>query len=178
MRRLGNDVTAAERAELGRVVATHVLEVVSAVGLIPLVVTSEPEVSRWADASGCTVLSDGGAGLDTACATGVEWASQREAPWLVLHADLPLVTTNDIVALVELVETGRSVIAPSSDGGTSALSSSVEIEFAFGVASFHRHLVRLDDPVVVIRAGLLHDLDTPNDLETARHRAPNLLNTG
>jgi 2-phospho-L-lactate guanylyltransferase (CobY/MobA/RfbA family) len=85
----------------------------------------------------------------------------------VIHADLPLVTTADLEAVTAPVAAGRDVIAPSSDGGTSVLSSARPIRFSYGPASFHRHLARLDDPVIVTRTGLLHDLDTPRDYRSA-----------
>jgi 2-phospho-L-lactate guanylyltransferase (CobY/MobA/RfbA family) len=75
---------------------------------------------------------------------------------------------SDLEVVVSAVESGREVIAPSSDGGTSALSARAPIEFAYGSASFHRHLTRLTEPMVVIRPGLLQDIDSPQDLTAAR----------
>jgi 2-phospho-L-lactate guanylyltransferase (CobY/MobA/RfbA family) len=60
------------------------------------------------------------------------------------------------------------MIAPSNDGGTSLLGASRRIRFAYGPASFHRHLLRLRDPRVVVRLGLALDLDDASDLEAAR----------
>jgi 2-phospho-L-lactate guanylyltransferase (CobY/MobA/RfbA family) len=84
--------------------------------------------------------------------------------------DLPLLDVGDVSVLREAVASGRDVIAPSSDGGTSAISSTDAVLFSFGAASFHRHLPRLTDPVIVARVGLLHDLDSGKDLRSAlRH---------
>ena len=83
---------------------------------------------------------------------------------MILHSDLPLLTAHDLRALIAT----DTAIAPSSDGGTSAIMSVHEIEFAYGASSFSRHLPRLQSPTVVARTGLLHDVDAPRDLEAAR----------
>ncbi|MCI0424912.1 MAG: NTP transferase domain-containing protein [Actinobacteria bacterium] len=167
MSRLAPRLTAQRRAEIGEKVADRVLETTRSAGLHPLVVTRDEEVELWATARGVDHVGDPGTGLDDAATSGVEWALSRESSWLVLHADLPLVAIADLEQLLATIGLGRPVIAPSADGGTTAISSVGRFRFGFGPGSFRRHLGRLDDPVIVVRNGLLHDLDTTVDLEAA-----------
>jgi 2-phospho-L-lactate/phosphoenolpyruvate guanylyltransferase len=156
-----------QRRTVAESLATRVVNAARAAGLLTLVVTADPEVGRWADATGVEVVSDPDEGLDAASRAGAHWAERHHVRWLVLHADLPLISPADVSVLATVVLNGRDPIAPSSDGGTSALSSRKPILFRYGPGSFHRHLAQLADPVVIARRGLLHDLDTPDDLTSA-----------
>jgi 2-phospho-L-lactate guanylyltransferase (CobY/MobA/RfbA family) len=60
------------------------------------------------------------------------------------------------------------VIAPSADGGTSVLGGQGDARFGYGPGSFHLHLRRFPEAEIVTRPGLLHDVDSPADLESAR----------
>ena len=166
--RLATTLEPARREELGRALTGHVAGIVEEVGLVPLIVTADPLVAHWAVTAGFGTVPDPGEGLDAACAAGVTWAGLSGSAWLVIHSDLPLLLPTDLEVVVSAVDSGREVIAPSSDGGTSVLSARAPIEFAYGSASFHRHLTRLTEPMVVIRPGLLQDIDSPQDLTAAR----------
>lgn len=145
----------------------HVTTVVTECDLIPVLVTADPDVATWAVSQGIPSVPDGGEGLSPAAAQGMRWALQSGSRWLVIHSDLPLLSTRDLHAFVTRAEDGDA-IAPSSDGGTSAIAARHEIAFAFGPGSFARHLTRLESPSIVVRSGLLHDLDSGADLEAAR----------
>jgi len=91
---------------------------------------------------------------------------------LVLPGDLPMVTSEDIEALIDLVgQPPAIVLAPDRrrDGTNAFLASPPAlIEYAFGQASFDRHRaaalaagIRLE---VCDRPGLALDLDLPEDL--------------
>lgn len=162
--RLASALDDVQRLRLGRALATHVGETVEEAGLLAVFVTDDPEVAAWATSTGFPSLPDPGQGLNAAAAAGVEWANQSMSRWIVLHSDLPLLQTEDLRALVQV---NGEVIAPSSDGGTSAISARRPIGFAFGPASFHKHLPRLDSPQIVARQGLLLDIDSPADLASA-----------
>lgn len=166
-RRLSSAVDPDVRARLGRGLANHVASTVVGAGLVPLIVTADPEVAEWSTRTGFPSLADQGAGLDAAALTGVDWSRNVGPTWLVLHSDLPLLTAKDVECLAAALEARESVIAPSADGGTSAIGGREPIEFSFGVSSFHRHLSRLPDPGVIARTGLLHDLDSPTDLDSS-----------
>lgn len=166
--RLAPLLTPDQRHDLARDLATHVTSTAERAGMSPLVVTADEDVAQWARASGHSVLSDPGTGLDDAATTGVDHVVRSGSPWLILHSDLPLLGADDLQALAHVLLGGSPVIAPSSDGGTSAIGSTGPFRFSFGPGSFHRHLTRLETPVVVTRTGLLLDVDTPDDLVAAR----------
>jgi 2-phospho-L-lactate/phosphoenolpyruvate guanylyltransferase len=170
--RLAGVLSPGRRQALGRRLAAHVASTVAQAGLIPLIVTADAEVAEWALASGFPSLPDPGQGLDEAAGAGVRWARHSASSWLVLHADLPLLSVADVTAIARVVASGGDVIAPSSDGGTSAVAADGDFEFSFGPGSFHRHLARLHSPTIVTRSGLLLDIDSPNDLEAVRDAMP------
>ena len=151
------------RLSLGRALATHVASTVVECGLTALIVTGDPEVATWAETAQLSTITDEGTGLNDAVQEGVRWASRTQSPWIAIHADLPLLRPGDVAALIAA---NGDAIAPSSDGGTSAISTGSSIEFGYGPASFHRHLPQLHSPTVVARRGLLHDLDSPTDLDS------------
>lgn len=164
--RLAAALDPGRRAALARGLADHVATTVSDAGMMPLIVTADAHVAEWATRAGFPSVADPGVGLNAAASAGVAWAEQASSDWLVLHADLPLVGADDITALSRALE-GGSVIAPSSDGGTSAVGTRGHRDFSFGPASFHRHLKMLPDAGVVTRPGLLLDIDSESDLEAA-----------
>lgn len=164
--RLAEALTQSQRASLGKAMVEHVADVVADAGLIPVLVTADPKVATWAAGQAIPSIPDPGQGLNAAAVEGVNWAGHSGARWMILHSDLPLLTTEDLNAFWESAGDGDA-IAPSSDGGTSAVTSRATIEFCFGPASFSRHLARLDDPAVFSSTGFLHDIDSPADLEAA-----------
>lgn len=161
--RLGSALGERQRIALGQALAGHVGETVEQAGLIPLMVTGDSEVAEWATITGFPTVPDPGTGLDAAAAVGAEWAAATGSHWVVLHSDLPLLRVEDLKAITEA---GPVVIAPSSDGGTSAIAADRPITFSFGKSSFHRHLARMPDASVVTTTGLLHDVDTADDLRS------------
>lgn len=165
--RLSSVLDPETRDRLSRALADHVAATVAATGRTPLVVTGDTEVATWAEDCGYPMVGDPGGGLSAAAGAGATVAVKRPCPWLVLHSDLPWLTTSDVDAVARPLEKGQTVIAPSSDGGTSAIGSYGKFSFHFGPLSFHRHLVDLDDPLVVARPGLLVDIDSPADLLAA-----------
>lgn len=167
MSRLAPVLTEDRRVALGVTLARRVLDCARKTGMEPLVVTSDTEVASLASAGGAGVVPDPGRGLDDACRAGTAQADEAGLRWVVIHSDLPLLTPGDLEVMLRWVHEGRDVIAPSSDGGTSALSSRAPVDFAYGPASFHRHLALLSNPVIVARRGFLHDLDTTDDLASA-----------
>lgn len=128
------------------------------------VVTGDADVRAWAEESGHTVIvePDQG-GLDAAARTGITAA---EGPWLVVHADLPLVTAADIAQAASVVGDGGSVLAPSYDGGTSLIGGNGPgFPFSYGAGSFRRHLAAAPGATVLVRRGLAIDLDRVRDLD-------------
>lgn len=164
MQRLAGVLDTESRARLGEAVAGHVVSTLESSGFRPIVVTSDPDVSLWAATAGLEVIGDPEGGLSAAASAGVDASMQVGERWVVVHADLPLLTALDLTELRELIEVGQAMIAPSADGGTTLLSAPHPLYFSYGEGSFLRHLGLLDDPLVVVEDGFLHDLDSPEDL--------------
>jgi 2-phospho-L-lactate guanylyltransferase len=157
------------RSTLGRALAERTASLAVEAGLIPILVAGDAEVAEWALLQGFPSLLDRGEGLDGAAAVGARWAWEAASEWVIVHTDLPLLTRSELEDLSEALSATGSVIAPSADGGTSALGASGEADFAYGPGSFQRHLARFPEAAVIARPGLLHDIDTFADLDSARH---------
>lgn len=165
--RLADAVDPRIRTQVGMAMALRVVTAAETAMMLPTIVTNDEGVISWAAKLGIPVVPDPGRGLDDAARIGVIRAVDHGLKWLVLHSDLPLVRAADLAELSAVVQTGAAVLAPSADGGTTALSSPGPIDFRYGKGSAHRHLSQLSDPVIVVRTGLLHDLDSIGDLHAA-----------
>jgi len=173
-RRLGTTLDARQRSKLGRAVAAHTAATARAAGFEVAVVTGDDGVRAWARGLGLETVAEETShlpGLDGAADALRTAAAQHARRWVVLHADIPLVSANDMAALLEAVHRG-DVIAPSYDGGTSALSTTAALTFRYGEGSFHRHLRQIPDATVLVRPGLALDLDTEADLREMLRRRP------
>jgi 2-phospho-L-lactate guanylyltransferase len=161
-----------ERAALARDLADAVVRAAS--GLPTVVVSSDPEVERWAHAGSCAVLADPGS-LDAAAAAGRRWARANGATRVVVaHADLPFVTSFDPVVTAE---PGTVVVVPDHrDDGTPVLSlpARAPFSFAYGPGSFARHVEEAHRRGLHVEVrrdpSLRFDVDVPSDLERLRSR--------
>jgi 2-phospho-L-lactate guanylyltransferase (CobY/MobA/RfbA family) len=155
---------------LGQALAERTAIVAVDAGLLPLFIAGDPEVAEWALSQGFPSLPDDGHGLDDAADTGTAWADETGSHWIVIHCDLPLLSVPDLAALeTSLIQHGM-VLAPSADGGTSAMGGrGAHHRFRYGPGSFRRHLAYCRGAGVVARLGLLHDVDTFADLVSARN---------
>lgn len=106
-------------------------------------------------------------GLDGA----VDHALQQVGPvagLLVVQADLPLLTTEDVRCV--LTTDAAVVVAPTADGGTSALlrrpPTVIPTAYGPGSALAHQRLARAAGArlAIVERPGLAHDVDVVDDL--------------
>jgi 2-phospho-L-lactate guanylyltransferase len=151
--------------------------VVSAIGRAGVenigVVSPDRIVLDEARKRGATPLLQESQGLNPALEEGRRWAMERGgSSLLVLPADLPLIDTEDVSAVLESVgETLSVVISP--DGvhtGTNALllRPPGALPFAFGPGSYEAHLQAAQerglDVRVCERPHLAFDLDTAEDL--------------
>lgn len=178
--RLAGALSEDERTELNRTLLQHTLKTLSELkGLEQvLVISRDPQVLAIARNYGArTVRENGQAELNTALkrATIVAQVYATRGV-LVLPADLPLISSDDIRALIErATDPPVVVIAPDRHGkGTNALliCPSGLIEYDFGENSFQRHCdlvkksgARLE---IVDLPSLGLDLDVPEDLELIR----------
>ena len=174
--RLGSVLGAEERLALSREMLNRVLEALVRVAEIErtLLVSRDSEAMALARHHGARTLSerppiDLNQALQQATRAAV---GSGASAVLVVPADLPLVTADDLRELVTLAESPPVVvIAPDRrQAGTNALLASPAglIEYAFGPSSFDRHralaLAAGARVLVCDRPGLALDLDLPEDL--------------
>ena len=175
--RLAGTLSEDERAELNRTLLQHTLKTLSDLKEVEevLVVSRDPQALTLARNYGArTVREDGQPQLNTALkrATVIAQVYATQGV-LVLPSDLPLVSREDVVALIERAgDPPVVVIAPDRHGkGTNALliSPAGLIEYDFGEESFQRHCDRAKKAgarlEIVNLPSLGLDLDLPEDLE-------------
>lgn len=169
--RLGGLLAAEQRQQLSIELARRTADAAIAAGATPLILSADDAVSEWATGHGYDVVLDEGSSLDEAAHAATRFAAGE--PWVICHADLPLLRSEDLTCAVGILAQGSWVLAPSSDGGTSMIGGIGRFDFAFGPGSFHRHLARLTvTPLRIVTAvGTLLDLDTPADFAAAASHA-------
>lgn len=163
MSRLAGVLDPPARSRLTLELADRLVDAAAEAGLEVIVVTASLEVRAWAAGRGLAVVDDPGGGLDAAATAGTAAVAGR---WALVHGDLPLVDARDLLALTDGDD--LPVLAPSKDGGTSAVVDRGAFPFAYGPGSFARHLARVPHARVVVRPGLAVDLDRPHDLAALR----------
>jgi len=179
--RLAGTLNEDERTELNRSLLQHTLETLSGLKEVDgvLVVSRDPNALTIARNHGArTVQEDGQPELNTALkrATIVAQVYATRGV-LVLPADLPLITRDDILALIQrATEPPVVVIAPDRhQKGTNALLISPPglIEYDFGENSFQRHCDRVNKAgarlEIVDLPSLGLDLDLPEDFELIKN---------
>jgi 2-phospho-L-lactate guanylyltransferase len=175
--RLSGTLSEDERAHLNQDLLEHTLKTLNELKEVEqvLVVSRDPQALTIARAHGArTVREDGAPHLNTALtrATVVSKVYATSGV-LVLPADLPLLSRQDILTLIERSnEPPVVVIAPDRHRkGTNALliSPAGLIEYDFGKDSFRRHCERARRAgarlEIVELPSLGLDLDLPEDLE-------------
>jgi 2-phospho-L-lactate guanylyltransferase len=162
--RLAGDMEASTRRLLVRRCTERAITAALATGSRVAVVSDDPEITRLARDGGAMAIAEPrpGRGLDGAAAAVL--AAAGDDQWFVCHADLPLLAVSDLSGCLEAVLRGRTVLAPSWDGGTNLVGGTGPFRFSYGPGSFHRHLAAATDPEVVVRTGLAWDLDLAGDL--------------
>ena len=175
--RLAGTLSEDERAELNQSLLQHTLETLTGVKELEqvLVVSRDPHALTIARQHGArTVREDGQPMLNTALTRATVVAKVHATRGvLILPADLPLISQEDVLTLIEKAgEPPVVVIAPDRHGkGTNALliSPSGLIDYDFGENSFQRHCERARQAgarlEIVELPSLGLDLDLPEDLE-------------
>ena len=179
--RLAGILTEDERADLNRSLLQHTLQILSELREVDevLVVSRDPQVLTIARNYGArTVREDGQPELNTALKRATVIAQVYATRGvLVLPADLPLISREDALALVErATDPPVVVIAPDRHGkGTNALliSPAGLIEYDFGEDSFRRHCELVKKAGARLEVVNLHslglDLDSPEDYEIIKN---------
>ncbi len=178
--RLAGALSEDERTELNRTLLQNTLKTLSDINELEevLVISRDPAALTIARNYGArTVREDGQPELNTALkrATVVAQVYATRGV-LVLPADLPLISREDVETLIERASNPPVVvIAPDRhEKGTNALliSPSGLIEYDFGINSFERHCARVKKAgarlEIVNLPSLGLDLDLPEDLELVR----------
>lgn len=98
--------------------------------------------------------------------------AQGNAPVLIIHADLPLLTEDDVQALLRAADQGAALATDRAGQGTNALAiaDGRPLALRFGVNSRSRHCAQYPDMPALQREGLIADLDTPDDARFVRDR--------
>lgn len=178
--RLAGALTEDERAELNRLLLERTLRTLTDLREVEEVLVVSRDSSALAlarDMGARTVQEDGAPALNTALKRATVVAQVYASRGvLVIPADLPLLTREDILALLERAgDPPVAVIAPDRHHkGTNALllSPADLIEYDFGKDSFKRHCERARRAgarlEIVDLPSLGLDLDLPEDLELVR----------
>ncbi len=178
--RLAGALTENERAELNRLLLERTLRTLIDLKEVEEVLVVSRDSSALAiarDMGARTVQEDGAPALNTALKRATVIAQVYASRGvLVIPADLPLLSREDILALLDrATDPPVVVISPDRRGkGTNALllSPANLIEYDFGGDSFKRHCERARKVgarlEIVNLPSLGLDLDLPEDLELVR----------
>ena len=160
--RLREALEPAERMALASAMAARVMTCLSNVNAInSLYLLAPTEVSEWPS----HWLPDSGRGLNPELESARAQLGNR--PLLVIHADLPHLTVQDVQALLTAADDRGCAFAPDRHGrGTNAvaLRDANPFRFAFGRDSLTPHRQQCPGAAIVERAALGFDIDTPADL--------------
>ena len=178
--RLSGVLASHERRALMQAMVEDVLSVVSKHPDIEgvLLVSDDPSAELLAEKYQVDCIDEGA--LDS---HGLNNTIQRASDYLiehknaevqlVLHADIPLLDSGDISALLEALKQGSAAIAPDTKGaGTNALlfRKSEEWVFCFGHNSFSKHKDFAKQKGLKLQSvehlGLALDVDEPEDIYT------------
>lgn len=191
--RLAEVLSVEERGALFQAMLEDVLSALQTVrGLEGFVlITCDQEAKRLAADYGARVMSEPeNRGHTAAVATAVTVLQDDGADGMLqLPGDVPLVTADEIEAVIEAHEPGPAMtIVPSRDRKGSncvACSPPQVMPLRFGDDSFYPHLETAKahglTPNVISLPGIAHDVDTPDDLlallgKPAKTRAHRFLN--
>ena len=175
--RLAGVLSQDERTDLNSHLLVHTLETLKAIPEIEhvLVVSRDPEALALARAHGArTVQENGAPHLNQALARATLVAKHYTTQGvLIVPADLPLITPEDVLAMVERAKNPPVVIvAPDRHRhGTNALLVNPVglIEYDFGPDSFGRHCERARQAGARLEicelSSLALDMDLPEDLD-------------
>lgn len=176
--RLAEHLSSEARHRLSQAMLAHVLQTGQSANVLAgvLVVSRDPQALAQAEQGGVHTLLETGHDLNGALTQASQQAVANGAEAvLVLPADLPLLTPEDVQQLYTLGSAQRSVVlTPSPDGGTNALLLHPPgvINFTFGPDSFalHRHQAHMANLAVQIFESptLALDIDWPEDLNSVQ----------
>ena len=163
--RLAGRLDETQRRALSHELFSHAASVLnSSAEVSEVMVLSDVRPENW---DGPLIL-DEGRGLNSELRSFVRTLGPRRL--LVIHADLPLLSTEDIAILLAKAERGCAIAPDRHGSGTNAIAlcNAVGFGFSFGQDSFARHREAVQGHLhVVSRPGFGLDIDTPGDLDAA-----------
>jgi 2-phospho-L-lactate/phosphoenolpyruvate guanylyltransferase len=174
--RLAGVLSEPQRTALIGAMLEHVLAVVRAAPLAGVLILS-PDREPLPPTT--HVLRDRATGLNAALELALpELLALQATRALIVFADLPLLSCEDLVALERASEAFGVALAPDHTGtGTNALGLTLPTAFRlqFGAGSCARHQLEAErigrSAALVRRPGFAFDVDEPSDLEPLRARA-------
>jgi len=173
-KRLSSILNAEERRAFALAMLLDVLKAISASSVDKTVlIGSDMDVRRVSLDWEAAFLSDTGEELNQVLQYATDWSVHRGAEAvLVLPADVPLVTSEDIDQIMSLCSDRTSIaVSPSSRGGTNALMRNPPgvMPTYFGPDSSKRHLHEASKlgirASIYESASLSLDIDLPRDLK-------------
>lgn len=185
--RLTSVLTLSERVRLTTIMLENVLRALKDSWRVDkvAVVSSDRAALRIARRFGFdTVWQGQKRGLNKGIRIAIARLNRMAAAVLVIHADLPLLSSSEVNRFLREARGYQVAINPSRDGGgTNALllNPPDAIPPMFGKHSFKRHLSAarkrgLRVKVIRIRA-ICFDVDEPRDLLLLRRRAPDIVSS-
>jgi len=184
--RLAGVLSQEERTDLNSQLLTHTLETLKAIPEIEhvLVISRDPAALSLARSHGArTVQENGAPELNIALARATIVAKNYSTSGvLIVPADLPLITPEDVRAMLDLAKDPPVVVlAPDRHrSGTNALLVCPVglIEYDFGPGSFQRHCERAHQAGARLEIcelpSIALDMDLPEDLELVGKQIDNL----
>jgi 2-phospho-L-lactate guanylyltransferase len=170
--RLGGDLGDGRREAVARALLDDALRLLAAVDFLDWwVVSDDPEVLDRARSEGHTTIDDPAGGLNAALELALADATTKgAASALIVPADVPLATTDDVGQICDTGETSDVVLVPSRrDGGTNALHLRPPdlLSPRFGTGSLQAHVRSADQAKlrcsVIEMPRLALDIDTIED---------------
>lgn len=183
--RLGDGFSQAERQSLAHAMLEDVLEAIAPLRQRApcILVTIDPFAQACAERYGMRTIDDGAHAGHTGAVDGGRHRVAREGArgMLTVPGDIPLVTTNELTAVLDAHENSRGfTIVPAADKkGSNAVACSppLAVPLRFGDNSFYPHLDAARkvgiEPVVKEHSGIATDVDTPEDVARLLRRDPN-----
>ena len=181
-RRFGSQKLLARLPDGQYVVEAAAKNLLAGAGPVIAVTGRDELLMRVLDACGCQVVvnTDAAGGMGTSIAAGVR-ASDDAAAWLIALGDMPYVRPDTIARVLNALGDTSGIVIPTFNqlrGHPAAFAGEFGDELmalkgdsgARGVVAAHPDRLKL---LPVDDAGVLADIDTPDDLEKAfpRHRA-------
>lgn len=175
--RLADALTGPQRASLAKNLLRRTVRLARSVGEV-VVISTDSAVRRQAKQQGAWALVEAEPGLNSAVRQALAWvAANGGKTALVIPADLPLLTADDLHQMIRLGQQSPGVVlAPChrADGTNALLLSPPDaVAPAFGPNSFARHVAAARraglEPVIYHSPTISFDLDLPSDLAALRH---------